>query len=91
MATLSTSSSGHDYSAGTPILRSRQLMEGKMSGDPRQPPSTSNQNHTGTDPEKQEGSLSPVSLGGATAVGDENDGRPTLRGRRLFILIGSVA
>jgi hypothetical protein len=75
MATLSIS----DDSAGTPILRSTLFVEERNPEEPRP-----------VDPEKQGGSFSPVSLGGATAVGDENDGRPTLKGRRLFVLIRSV-
>jgi hypothetical protein len=76
MATLSIS----DDSAETPILRSRHFVEERTSEKPRS-----------ADPEKQEGSSPPVSLGGATAVGDENDYRPTLKGRRLVMLIRLVA
>lgn len=87
MATLSTSTTNavDDYNPG---LASREMpAQERTSFEPREQLG----NDTSEESEKPEGTFSPISLGGTTALADENDGRPTLKGRRLFILIWSVA
>lgn len=83
MATLSTSTTNavDDYNPG---LASREMpAQERTSFEPREQLG----NDTSEESEKPEGTFSPISLGGTTALADENDGRPTLKGRRLFILI----